>query len=557
MNGFERWPTLNRCLQQGSLTFVDLTFAASVLKKLNSDKEEHAALLAALFALSRQGHLTLDVSKDALHFALHRLTINDLGSFADLVERGAASFPPEGITSAWICRLGNHYYLQKNWVYESEILKFLTQLSKSAPTTVLSISTFDPCLNRAQKEAVEKGMRLLSFLTGGPGTGKTFTAGELVKACLHSAEGLRIILTAPTGKAVAQLEGNLRKVVGENAHVRVGTLHSILGVKAQVHETDELIPLFADLIIVDECSMIDAKIFSRLLQAVPSGARLILIGDKDQLPPVEAGSVFADLLDSNLYPATYLTECLRSDRSEILELARYIKEGNANAALDFLAKNMADISWTDLHESSSGQCADLWERCKEKFSTYYLEKPRPEDLLSELGRFSLLSCMRQGPLGVDALNRYFLHRCLNEASQDSWWVAPVMVTRNDHELELYNGDIGFLVRKVVSDFSLRQFHIDDYALFNDRKGGFRQIAALALTAFEYSYCLSVHKSQGSEYDEAFILMPQGSELFGREVLYTAITRARHKVVLAASADLLREAITNSSRKISGLSARLK
>ena len=113
------------------------------------------------------------------------------------------------------------------------------------------------------------------------------------------------------------------------------------------------------------------------------------------------------------------------------------------------------------------------------------------------------------------------------------------------------------MRKITSDFTLRQFHIDDYALFNDRKGGFRQIAALALTAFEYSYCLSVHKSQGSEYDEAFILMPQGSELFGREVLYTALTRARRKVSLAASADLLREAITNSSRKISGLSARVK
>ena len=125
-----------------------------------------------------------------------------------------------------------------------------------------------------------------------------------------------------------------------------------------------------------------------------------------------------------------------------LELARYIKEGNANAALDFLSGNKTvDVSWTDL------QGIDLWERCKGNFSTYYIEKPRPEELLSKLNRFSLLSCMRQGPLGVDALNRYFLHRCLNEAPRDAWWVAPVMITRNDYELELLMAISVFLCAK--------------------------------------------------------------------------------------------------------------
>jgi hypothetical protein len=118
---FERWKALSRCMEQGSLHFVDLVFAASVLKKLNSDKEEHAALLAVLFALSRQGHLTLDISKGALESALRHLTLKEVGFFADLVERGAASFPPHGIadvvdepSSTWICRRGSYYYLQKN-----------------------------------------------------------------------------------------------------------------------------------------------------------------------------------------------------------------------------------------------------------------------------------------------------------------------------------------------------------------------------------------------------------------------------------------------------------
>jgi exodeoxyribonuclease V alpha subunit len=414
-------------------------------------------------------------------------------------------------------------------------------------------------LNAAQREAVEKGMRhSLSFLTGGPGTGKTFTAIELLKACLSSLppdqrRHFRIVLTAPTGKAVAQLEGNLRRAIGQEAQVRSATLHAILGIRPYANE-EEIQPLFADLIIVDECSMIDAKIFSRLLACVQSGSRLILIGDKDQLPPVEAGSVFADLLDSGVFLVTQLSECLRSDRLEILSLAKYIREGNAEEALAFLSAS-GDIEWVDLEEgkqSVSQIYAYLWKRCKNQFPSTFLEKPAPEQILGMLGTFSILSCTRQGPLGVDAVNQYFLNQYLKDAVQGAWWVAPFMITRNDHELQLFNGDLGVIIRRVGPEFSLKQFHSDDYALFHDRQGGFRQISALALCAFEYSYCLSVHKSQGSEYDQALVLIPEGSEQFGREVLYTAVTRAKSKVSLAGSQAVIRQLIAASSRKISGL-----
>lgn len=165
--------------------------------------------------------------------------------------------------------------------------------------------------------------------------------------------------------------------------------------------------------------------------------------------------------------------------------------------------------------------------------------------------------MRAGPLGVDSMNHYFLNRSLSLAAEGTWWVEPILITRNNYELGLFNGDLGWIVRKVGPNFSLRQFHRDDEALFCDRKGGYRQISALALGAFEYSYSLSVHKSQGSEYDEVLILAPKGSELFGREVLYTAVTRARRKVTIAASKPLLLQSIAISSRKMSGICARLQ
>jgi exodeoxyribonuclease V alpha subunit len=400
------------------------------------------------------------------------------------------------------------------------------------------------------------------LLTGGPGTGKTFTAAELVKASFHQHKQMRIILTAPTGKAVAQLEGNLRNALGPEIAMRAATLHAILGIKAQPFKEEgeeEVTTLFADLIIVDECSMIDVKIFSQLLASIPKGARLMLIGDKDQLPPVEAGSIFSDLIEADVYPAAYLTECLRSDRSEILMLSHYIKEGQANAAFQFLHESI-DVSWIDLEENektSSELCASLWEQYQKRFATYYSQKPLPEHLFCLLGRFGFLSTKRQGSLGVEAINRYFLYQSIKQVPQGAWWVAPIMVTRNDYELELYNGDLGFLVRNFTGDFSLRQLKLDDTILLFDRKGGFRQIAALNLSFFEYSYCLSVHKSQGSEYDEALILTPPGSESFGKEILYTAVTRARHKVTLMCSRNLLIQTITTSSRKISGLCSRLK
>ncbi len=569
MKRFQKWQKLNYYLKQGVFSFIDLAFADSVLRRLNSDKEEHAAILATLFAFSRQGHLMLDLSGDALCFALQLLSIVDSDPLKELLLKGTATFPVNGIADvkgsddhphAWICRMGTCYYLQKNWVYESVILRHLGRLNRHPPVVPLTVSTMDPRLNTAQKMAIENAMaNSLSLLTGGPGTGKTFTAAELVKACLNSMpsdklEPLRIVLTAPTGKAVSQLEGNLRTILDPKVTIRAGTLHAVLGIKARMYEEEEIDALFADLIIVDECSMIDAKIFSQLLSAVPNGARLVLIGDKDQLPPVEAGSIFADLLETNAYPSAFLSECLRSDRSEIVTLSHHIKQGNASTALEFFNHGNA-ISWIDLEESESTS-ADLWEQNKQRFSDYYPQKPLPEQIYSALGRFGLLSSVRKGPLGVDAINRYFFYQSIKKAPQGSWVAFPIMITRNDYELEVYNGDLGFLVRRLTDDFSSHQLELDDYILLRDRKGGFRQIAALNLSSFEYSYCISVHKSQGSEYDEAVIVIPSGSESFGREVLYTAVTRARHKVTVMCSKDLFLKACAMSSRKISGLCARI-
>ena len=557
MKRFQKWQKLNQYFEQGVFTFIDLAFAETVLRKLyrnnlknrnfgkeapqnfdserapiaekqgasenqkseerptpsktdssscfgiHSEKEEHAALLAVLFALCRQGHLTLDLSEEGLCVALQLLSVVDRDALKELLHLGASTFPSQGIAEvnncedyphAWICRMGACYYLQKNWVYESKILKHIERLNQHAPAVPLTLypdrgtPQTDSRLNKAQKKAIENAIvNSLSLLTGGPGTGKTFTAAELVKICLNSTptnsgEQMRIILTAPTGKAVSQLEGNLKSVLGSETAIRAGTLHAVLGIRAQTYEEEDRHPLFADLIIVDECSMIDAKIFSQLLSKVPNGARLVLIGDKDQLPPVEAGSIFADLLEANVYPSVSLSECLRSDRSEILALSHHIKQGSATSALELLNQG-ATTFWVDLEKSektSMQLCADLWDQYSKYFLSYSFQKPLPEHIYDSLWRFGLLSSMRKSDLGVDAINRYFLHQSIKKTPQGSWAIFPIMITRNDYELKIYNGDLGFLVRKLTPGFSLRQFELEDYILLCDRKSGLRQIAALRL-----------------------------------------------------------------------------
>jgi exodeoxyribonuclease V alpha subunit len=530
MLGFKQWPMLQESFEQGQLAWIDLTFADAVLKKIHSNRQEHAAFLAVLFALSRQGHLALDLSDKGMQTALQLLGIAEIETWSRLVQKGAEDFPSYG-KEAWVYHLGQHYYLQKNWTYEADLVNGVTRLHSQSPKFLDGKPIFDARLNAAQKQAIEQALRYsLSFLTGGPGTGKTFTAAELVKTCLsclseEQRSQFRVIVTAPTGKAVAQLESNLTKACGTLPHLHSGTLHTVLGVKSYLAEEEQQLSLFADLILVDECSMIDARLFAKLLHAIPNGARLVLIGDRDQLPPIEVGSMFADLLDTGLYPVTYLKECLRSDRQEILALASEIKEGRVEEALVHLSQQGTDVQWHDLAKLGSGMqpCAYIWELSKHRFPAYHSQKPNPESVFNELNSFSVLSCVRQGPLGVDAVNRYFLQHHLQQMPEQGWAILPIMITRNDYELELYNGDIGFLVRRITPSFSLRRFQLEDEVIFKERKGGYRKVSALTLTAFEYSYCLSVHKSQGSEYDEVLILMPPTSEHFGREVLYTALT----------------------------------
>lgn len=503
-------------LDAGFLLPLDLLFAERVLG--SRAPESALAFLACLCAFSRQGHLALRIEQIP---------------FPQLVEeaREGARILPDRCKS-FVREMDGMFYLEKNWICEEAIATHVLRLTR-APVSEIAVP--ECSVNPEQKQAICNALRYpLSLLSGGPGTGKTYTAARLIQVFLESMpdSSVRVLIAAPTGKAAAHLESHVRRLLPSETRIRSGTCHRLLQLTQERSTARE--PLQADLILIDECSMIDAALFSQLLEAVLPASRLVLIGDPDQLPAVDAGSVFADLVHSGVCPSVQLTKSLRSDREDILQFARAVRTGDTAQVEELLREK---VQWAEeLHYN---------QRFQERFSLFFEEEPDAEALLSGLDRCRLLSCMRQGPYGVDAVNAFFKEELSKMASQHRYWAIPILITKNAHSAGLYNGDTGVLVKCA-----------QDYALFPDRAGGFRRIPALALPAYEWGYCLSVHKSQGSEYEEVFVLIPPGSEVFGREVLYTAATRCKRALTCAGSLDVIKKTVQNSARKISGLSARL-
>ena len=463
--------------------------------------------LAQLLASARAGHLCL-YAEEGPKLPSH------------LVYVGEEAYPKEPVV-----RCGNAYYLQRHWAAETEVVRALQKLMKSTPRLPLSL---DPeGVTEEQKGAIRKvAKHALTLLTGGPGTGKTYTAAQLIQAVLRADPSHRIALAAPTGKAVGNLEGSLRKLLGDRTP-EVKTLHSLLKRRAGKIRAEE--KLTADLVLVDEASMVDVGMMATLLTAIRPGARLVLMGDADQLPPVEAGSLFADMVSCGGQYVAELRRCLRVETESLVQLAAGVKEGHADFDIQPLSKET------------------LIQQVAPQFPNPFVEdvsKSSPHAFMD----FRLLAPIRKGPFGVDGLNALFHSHFKQKRPPGHAMLTPIMVTKNAHSLSLYNGEVGVLV-----EFDGEE----DYALFPARSGpGPRKIPRYALPPFEVAYCLSVHKSQGSEFDKvAFVLSP-GSEIFGRELFYTALTRAKRSFELFGSPEVLQLMVAKQNKRLSQLSSRL-
>ncbi len=429
------------------------------------------------------------------------------------------------------------YYLQRNWVLETTIIHHLQRLLRAQPDYVVDPQSLliSPQLNLRQAEAVRHTMNhSLTVVTGGPGTGKTFTAGHIIQALqqalLPTVSHLSVKIAAPTGKAADRLAQTIAPT--DRLKIESLTLHRMLSLQPGRNRLFEKRFIQADLIVVDEASMIDASLFAHLLAAIPSGSRLILLGDADQLPPIDGGGVFADLAERI---AIHLETCHRTKEENIQNIYEAARIGDVNPLYTILEPFPKElIEWV---EPVLGPLI-------------FDARPSPVELFERFDRFRLISPLRKGPFGVDTMNEAILRRQQQKLSLGQWWAAPIILTNNDSSLELYNGSPGIVIGQYRGGSIPNG---SEEAVLADG----RSFLLNQLPGYEIAFALSVHKSQGSEYQQVVCCLPEGSEEFAREALYTAVTRAKGSVRIVGDRATLEAMVVARSRQENGLQERMK
>jgi exodeoxyribonuclease V alpha subunit len=469
-----------------------------------------------------------------------------------------------------------------------------------------------------QKMACAVALRArLSVITGGPGTGKTYTAARLLALLLalhNTASSLRVALAAPTGKAAARLKQSIDKALQDlpvpadagldlKALVeRMGparTLHSLLGARPDSRQFRHHAahPLDVDVLIVDEASMVHLEMMDALLQALPPHALLVLLGDKDQLASVEAGAVLGDLCrdaaqghysaetvqfvqavsgqtlaeefqaqGTQAPPLAQQTVMLRESRrfgGPIGQLALAVNGGDAPAAMAALqsadAGPLAQPLWAQQVSSPQAVC-DLARGAsgKPSYADYLAciaagpaagaHEAWIQSVLLAFDRFRILCAVRQGEWGTEGLNAAVQKALADQGglkAQGEWFAGrPVMVTRNDAQLGVFNGDVGVALPNAQG--ALKVWFLDGDQL--------RSVSVTRLAHVETAFAMTVHKSQGSEFlHTALVLPPGGADVLSRELVYTGITRAREQFsLIEAQHGLLEAAIARPSVRASGL-----
>ena len=440
-----------------------------------------------------------------------------------------------------------------------------------------------------QRLAAELAVRRkFSVISGGPGTGKTATAGKILALIVEQAVARakddevsfpRIALVAPTGKAAATLAKSINEVVSKldcKSEIRAAiptvarTIHRCLGVRGGAlpgfrHHAGNLLPI--DLLLVDEASMVDLALMTRLLSAVPDAARVILLGDEHQLASVETGAVFGDICGvavSDASPAAAsehdlgdciarLTYSYRYDpESGIGALARAINRGDVAAALEVLdSTKHPEVARFDLDDLAPA-AAQLQRDVIRGFGAYLAEQD-PERMLDGFSRFRVLSPQRRGPGGVEELNRSIEAILRRERmigrNVERYPGRPLLINTNDYSQGLFNGDVGIIVPEAGGV---------ERVIFPSATGSARSVAYSRLPDHETAFAMTVHKSQGSEFAEVAIVLTDFASLRAtRELLYTAVTRARSKVTLFGSRDAVAQTIGRKLERASGLGDALR
>lgn len=511
--------------------------------------------------------------------------------------------------------IGDKLYFARYDEYETILANRLLALSEKQinldkDKLQLLLDTFFPSLDDQidwQKVACAVALQsAFCIITGGPGTGKTTTVTKLlaVLQSLYQSAPLIIKLVAPTGKAAARLtesiSGAKNKIVDISDELKAlipeqaQTIHRLLGVIPQSnkfrHHKDNLLHL--DLLIVDEASMVDLALMVKLVEALPKHSRLILLGDKDQLTSVDTGNVLSDLCQDlvlgvwpnysqerllmlDLPEQTNLNNQGRFALTDSLAFLQKSHRFNENSGIGQLAKAVNENNQNLLakieHQNTQGHFDDITffepqkrqamiNRAADAYSEYLTlieNNASVAQVHHAFSQYQLLAAVRKGPYGVNELNdrieqtlakRQLIH--ITTAQSRHYVGLPIMINQNDYQLELYNGDIGILM---LDDNQILK------AMFISDDGQVRAFFPARLPAHEKVYVMTIHKSQGSEFAHTALVLPPLQDAgagINRQLVYTGITRAKHKLDMIVQRPMLLDAMKKTVSRSSGLYQRL-
>ncbi len=597
----------NSLKRSGLFQDIDLHFA-DYISKLSADDNLNLWLIAAFVSYyANHGHSAFDTDSVSEKKAIDIFDIDENNENSNIL------FPKLILSEQYNNGIGKgdelkplifengYYYLNK--YYKNEVI--ISDFIKNRTKKIDNIQNMKNDINQFfknnivggfvnwQKVAAILALRAkFAIISGGPGTGKTTTVGKVLALLVKHNPKLRIKLVAPTGKASDRLNESIKNFKEQSSGIdkyildkipeSAETIHKFLGINSRQLKYDKYTKAPIDLLLIDEASMVSLPIFAKTFEALSNDCRVILLGDKDQLMAVENGNVLKDITDLknlNSFSAQFanvinditdnqlrldiskspqlITDCVVqlehsyrfNSQSGIGELSKFVNNANqvnTESELVNLFNEFDDINIEDLDIKSF-----VKNICKANLLEYMesLKEMNIAKSLDALSKNRVLCALNESEYGVKNLNLMIEQLLFSESKKNDFYHGrPILITENDYKLNLMNGDVGIILRD----------NNDLNACFRGNNGEFRKINPANLGEYTTAFAISIHKSQGSEFDNVFIVLPKkDNKILTKELIYTAITRAKKKCNIISSTSLFFKSSIKRMHRQSGLSSRMK